>query len=289
MRMDIAEQIDWLDISGKPVAVMDSHHHALVPWSRWWATARPLRLITLDHHCDTQESFLGAAFDGKSKVAKSKQDALRSALDPSAEHSVEKAVLQLRHDEHIDAAIRAGIIDAAFIIHEQNERAVKSLEQKAYEAEASALEPSERFLFRKHTKRPDPPMNYEMPGDRMVAIDPTYYCRDGSLVTPWPDRAVESDHLEDRLAIFEQVLRSAGEPALEGSPFVLDIDMDAFRTLKSLRPDDPSTFHHLVQGAVGVTVARERACCQQLWLDTAPLDTSRTEQLLLEQHQAAIG
>jgi len=44
---------------------------------------------------------------------------------------------------------------------------------------------------------------------------------------------------------------------IKSIPYVLDIDLDYFRTIKSLTPDDPSAFHDLIRRAVAITIATE--------------------------------
>lgn len=277
--MTVASQIQWGTVNGKSIAIFEHHHHALIPWRRWHEGVGRVRLITIDHHCDTQEAFQFSAFDGR-KIDPSKQAALLAAIDPMDEKTIEWSVPNLRHDEHIEAAIRSGILDAAFIVHEQNARSVKSIEETAFWDKVNTLTGIEQIIHIREAPRPELPMTYAMPGHRMVAIDPTYYLRGTELVDPWPQLAIESEHLEDRLATFEQILRSAGEAPLEGNPYILDVDMDAFRTYGSLQPRDATTFHRLIKGAVGITIAREQDCCQMLWQDSLPLDTQKTEQFM---------
>lgn len=278
--MTAAAGIGWHTIAGVSVAVFEDHHHALVPWSRWrtGTGSRAPRLITIDHHCDTKEAFGFAAYTPPFGTNRVDQRGYLAAIDRGDETTIEIAIERLRHDEHIDAAIRSGILDAAFVVAESTYRGLKSLEHEAYDVEHRAIEdPTEAFLYRRWKPVPDPPMTYAMPDHRMVLIDPNYYRRGTTLFHPWPDEVLESEHLEDRLRIFEQMLRDGGEPLLEGTPYILDVDMDVFRTWASLSPRDPSTFHRLVRGAIGVTVALERSCCHSLWIDEAPVDTAATE------------
>jgi len=193
------------------------------------------------------------------------------AIDPADESSVERAVTRLRNDEHIDAAIRAGVIDIAFIIAEQNQRAVKSREDYEYFRKADALEGVEKHLYFKQVSRPQPPMHYDLPEHRMVALDPPRYLRAGELTEPWPDRVLESDHLEDRLRSFDQICIDANVPRLVDAPYVLDLDLDAFNTHKALDPEDSKTFRSLIRGACGITIAREPECFSSCWSDDSAI------------------
>lgn len=284
-------KVKWLDVAGKPVAVIEDHHHALLPWAQWRRHHDSLRLITVDHHCDTMDAFLRAAYDGRQGTDIARQSALIGAIDWSRDAAMEAAIAPLRHDEHIDAAIRSGIIDAAFIVHEQDDRAVRSVEETAFWEKARVLrkdDPAAEFVFLRTAPRPVPPMTYHMPMDRMMAIHPTWYCEGATRIEPWPDRAIESDHLDNRLAIFEGVLQLSAELPLEASPYILDIDMDAFNTVKALNPADPSTLHRLIAGAVGITIARERDCCDILWKDGHPRDDEANFAIVLDHVAAAM-
>ncbi len=289
--MSLSDNLEWLNIGGKPVAVVEDHHHALMAWAIWHRGHGRLRLVTIDHHCDTQDAFLRAAYDGKRGTDVALQSALIGAIDPAIDASIEAAVVRLRHDEHIDAAIRSGVIDAAFVIHEQDMRTVRSHEDAAYWAKAQVLrdtDPAAEFFFLRNAPKPLPPMTYMMPEDRMMAIHPTWYYTGPDLVRPWPDRVIESDHLDDRLAIFERALTASDEAPLEGNPYILDLDMDAFNTVKALHPDDPTTFYRLVAGAVGITIARERMCCAMEWRDHIAMDEEANFTTLLGRLAAAI-
>jgi hypothetical protein len=44
---------------------------------------------------------------------------------------------------------------------------------------------------------------------------------------------------------------------IKSIPYILDIDLDYFGTIKSLTPDDPSAFHDLIRRAVAITIATE--------------------------------
>lgn len=271
-------KVEWMTIEGKEIASFDDHHQALIPWAKWACGKRGIRLITIDYHCDTQPAFMRAAFDGK-QVNENVRRGLIAKIVPHSAASLEDAVGKLKHDEHIDAAVAAGIIDAAFIIAQQNQRSVISYEETAYEQVAQSLSRVEQFLYYKDNPRPTPPMTYPMPADRLVSVDPRYV-RNGVLVSAWPDRVLESDYLDDRLAIFDHICRDSGETLLLDGPYILDIDLDAFNSEKAMRPDDPSTFHRLVQGAMGITIAREPTCFEMCWGDAAPPDVQEAERIV---------
>lgn len=285
--MSLASQIHFLTIAGKPVAVFDSHHFALIPWARWGRGSAPVRLITIDHHCDTHEAFLRRTFINH-KVDRQLQASFCAAIDPAVPSTVEAAVAALRHDEHIDAAIRSGILDAAFVIARQDQRSIRSLEHTAHAALEKQMVPVQLAKFWQTNPRPLPPMTYRMPTDRMVAVHPVGFMRAGELVNPWPNLVLESDHLRDRIAIFNQILRDEGAPELQEAPYILDIDLDAFNTARSITPQNPDLFYELIRGAIGITIAVEADCFADAWEEDKVWTADDARLVILEHIQRAL-
>lgn len=286
--MSLASQIDWLHIAEKPIALFEDHHFALIPWAQWGLGHTQLRLITIDHHCDTHEAFLRRAFINH-EVDRQRQASLCAAIDPAVPSTVEAAVIALRHDEHIDAAIRSGILDAAFVIAPQDQRSIRSLEHTAHAELERQLVPAQLAELWQTNPRPLPPMTYRMPTNRMVAVHPVEFMRAGELVNPWPDLALESEHLGDRLAIFNQILRLEGAPELQHAPYILDIDLDAFNTVQSMSPKDPFLFYELIRGALGITVAIEADCFANEWVDEEFWSAEDARLVILEHIRSALS
>ncbi len=87
----------------KPVAIVEQHHHVI----EYWCALRkkypaPLPVWTLDYHTDTMPCFRG-------KLPAPAPDIWKDPLGAT------EAVKLLRHDEHFDWALRAGIISKAYI------------------------------------------------------------------------------------------------------------------------------------------------------------------------------
>src|SRR5262249_26829174 len=108
------------NICGKVVYVVDDHHKALAPWAliRRMSDQAP-NLVTIDHHTDIYEAFLGHAHletfeSGGDAWALAKEMARN--IDREDDRSLVWTIKRLHHDEHIDAAIIAGILNYAFCI-----------------------------------------------------------------------------------------------------------------------------------------------------------------------------
>ncbi len=92
---------------GTPLALVEEHHHVLIPWTRLARrTGRRYHVLTLDHHTDVLPAFSRSETKG--------------AFDFSTENSVLSALSLLRHDEHIDWALRAGVLQSARILSHEN-------------------------------------------------------------------------------------------------------------------------------------------------------------------------
>ncbi len=46
-------------------------------------------------------------------------------------------------------------------------------------------------------------------------------------------------------------------PAVEAETYILDIELEYFRSEKAIDPADPATFYRLLRNAVAVTIATE--------------------------------
>lgn len=92
---------------GTPLALVEQHHHVLLPWTRLVRrTGRRYHAVTLDHHTDVLPAF------GRSAV--------KEPFDFQSEENVLSALALLRHDEHIDWALRAGVLVSARILSHES-------------------------------------------------------------------------------------------------------------------------------------------------------------------------
>ena len=93
------------------IRVVEEHHHALAEWARYRrGCAEAPALLTFDHHTDTLPAF------GRFTADEAERRRLIAAFDYRDDASVEAALARLRHDEHIDLALRGGVVSRAVII-----------------------------------------------------------------------------------------------------------------------------------------------------------------------------
>ncbi|MBR2440312.1 MAG: UPF0489 family protein [Lentisphaeria bacterium] len=86
-----------------PFCIVEEHHQVLPFWTETAGNGTLDFILTLDHHTDVLPAF--SRLETKPEIDR---------MNP------EKAVLQLRHDEHIDWALRAGIMNRALILSHEN-------------------------------------------------------------------------------------------------------------------------------------------------------------------------
>lgn len=273
-------------IKGKAVWIVDDHHKALAAWAlvRRGMGAAP-NLITIDHHTDTHEAFLRhahwAAYQGRVADQEQFRLGLVAQIDWGSDASLAEAIGLLRHDEHIDAATCAGILDNAFCIQLSDREASPSIEQRAYSKSRQDNWPNPPMI-----PLPQRPMTYAPVANRIYALP--FDCFIGCQEMPHnkdcqvrqADEIIEARYLDDQLQRGTEISQCFGLPHLEAAPYILDIDLDVFHTRKAIHPDDPSTFHRLIENALAITIATEGECVEEEWLDDE--DEMDAQELLRE-------
>lgn len=292
--MHLSTLFEHRDVGGKAVYVVDDHHYALAPWALVRRQlGRAPNLITLDHHTDVHEAFLGHAHletyeSGGDPWALARD--LVKRIDWQDDQSLLWAIEHLRHDEHIDAATLSGVLNYAFCIQLSDHSGNPSIEQQAYDADRQARWPQPPTL-----PLPCRPMTYGDPGNHIFVI--SHDCAIGCNRMPHNDDCVvehgnmiiESIYLDDQLARGAEMSRCVGINYLESQPYILDIDLDAFHSRQAIEPADPTTFYRLIRNAVAITVATEAECVEELKFDGEEIDAEFLLASLLDHIQAANG
>lgn len=223
-----------INIVGKDVYIVESHHHVLQSWAevRRALPAAPI-LLTLDHHTDTYEPFYRHLFDATRRQSRQAQAAAMATLLPGLiaalrfddEAAVLDAIGKLNNDEHITTAIAAGILSRAFVINLSYETSSRT--GVLYEAGS------------------------------MCAVGCEKASHDDACTPVRSAQVLESVYLDRELNALTTMAEQDGIPATEAQPYVLDIDLDYFHSEKAIEPDDPATFYRLVRNAIAVTIATE--------------------------------
>lgn len=219
------------------------HATAILPWAKIASKQdRPPLLVTLDHHTDTNSAWLRSLFQEVGRDIP-RMESIReervSKLDPKSQEDLLHSMQDLHHDEHIDLAIRLGIISGAVVIQH-------SFSSPLPEWKARGMEviPFDSDHLKDENKR----------GFYDLALDDQW-------LTPLIKNLPEEIHPFKR-------------------PYILDIDLDYFKTARSLLPINSSTFTRLVDESLGITVAEEEGWVERLWLDHPPEKGELFQQLL---------
>lgn len=260
-------------IKKKDIFVVDDHHKVLAAWAlvRRSLDVAP-NLITIDHHTDTIEAFLGhshvEAYEGRVDDQEKFRAGLVGQVDCYSDERIAEAIENLRHDEHIDAATCSGVLGDAFCIQLSDSGASPSIEQRTFENSKSENWPDPPTV-----PEPRRPMTYEPAANRIYALP--FDCFIGCQAKPHNDdclvhqasEIIETKYLNDQLMRGSEISRCFGLTNLEAAPYILDIDLDAFHTRRAINPADPSTFYRLIKNAVAITIATEAECVEAEWLD----------------------
>ena len=211
--------------------VVEHHHEVLPHWTAFRRTQHSApRLLTLDHHTDTSRPFRRylrrqARAQGQ-RLSDEKERELSRQLVAQLDHTdpltIETAMKTLGNDEHVVAAIGADIIRSAFVI--------------AHNAADTAQD-----IYLEH---------------KIICRGVDEYHHEGRT-RPQPNNVLETGFLAKRLQDFDDLLRQLDEPLLREAPFILDIDLDYFNTLRAVRPDAPELIRTLANEAALLTVATE--------------------------------
>ncbi len=236
-------------IGGKAVYIVEEHHHVLMPWSFERRKAvQPAVLLTFDYHSDTRPAFLHYAFSASGQD-EHKAAGLRRKMGATAAYRDSEllagAIMKLSNDEHIDYAIRAGIIKNAFVFSFEG-NTTWSVEEMQYWADESP-----QGVMKRMKAPPLPPYTYETP-ENMIFIINT-----GGSGIKGATRILEADFLKRKFDVAARMAAGAGIDELLDYPFILDIDLDYFTTKKSILPADIAFFYMLIKKSQFITIAQE--------------------------------
>ncbi|MCU4733684.1 UPF0489 family protein [Bacillus cereus] len=267
-------------INGKDIYIVEEHHHVLEPWAIYRERNTAPILISLDHHTDCNFAFLNHSrceFEGENgEVIAASENYRRSCVEQinyNDLHTVRSAIENLKHDEHIDTAIKSEMIRNAFIINyenrdddplsflEENQQlvnfphlamlaAAQGIETEVRSEGESLYPESENGMYiigakcwvGTHTEHPNP-------------------C-DDSCKRPHYDQAIESVYLDDKLNTINEMMPGLIEDNQFTQEYILDIDLDYFHTVNSINPHDHNTFYNLIRNSKIITIATEPLCVE---------------------------
>lgn len=228
------------------VFVEHNHQEVLKHWIKYHLSSgtSPV-LISFDFHTDTKEAFTHYSYkvSGGSGFMPDykKGKEIRKQMLSEADISKNDFLVYLNNDEHIDFAIKREIITSAYLITfwGPTGNRVDSCNKKVFYINNAC--------FNKCIK--------ESHNDDCTRIK--------------SERCIENDELHtclDRIDIDY------------GDNFILDIDLDFFNTIKSVKPDNTDIFYHLIRQAKIITIATE-----PFFVDDCKLDEEVDSEYLLKE------
>lgn len=244
--LEVGEALKDIHFLGKPLCIFENHAQALLPWSRWRTKlGKPLKLITLDHHSDTNSCYLRSLFKkiGRDVEEMERLRTLRlNAINYENESDVINGLEGLYHDEHIHAALKLGVITQAYVIQHSFDVIDPSLAERGMQVL---------------------PTEVNLKADSEEVKQESF------------DRVLESDFLTRQL---EQFKNSEIPFDMKKDDYILDIDLDVFKSKKSVQPECHRVYKELADHAVAITIARESE-----WVSRLSYDKDLTVEFLEEQ------
>ena len=214
----------------KRVYITWSHHHVLKEWFRYKGTGA--HLLSFDYHTDFHEAFLRKSWNpvfhscGNHDLYLSKHIRCRD---------VDAAIKDLTNDEHIDFAIKSGMIEKAFVF---------SRDSNSFHDGRVLSVPNGR--------------------EQLVHARIFSYCEKWHpLATPQP----YDDSTEAKMAklittdqVLNEVIDTFRKYGFNQDNYILDFDCDFIRDKDAMTHGNFQMLKDLINGAKAITIAREPAC-----------------------------
>lgn len=260
--------MDRLKIKNKKVYVVDNHHEVLEAWAEYRRNLDSApELITIDYHTDTHKAFICASYDSSTDdINKSKREELISGCNFNNVNSIINSVKLLRHDEHICAACDTDIIDKAYIVAHESYSHNEPRSDEEIESDKFYEKNNMEILFGITSMLPiQRPYHYSEKSARIfipswsMLADNLNFDKDD-----FNDIVVDDRFLTE---FFKVIYEFTGKDfrnemcLLEGK-YILDIDLDAFTSDKSLQIENHNIFYKLIKNAGIITIAREKDCVE---------------------------
>ena len=214
----------------KRVYVTYSHHQVIKEWFRHQRTG--VHLLSFDFHTDFHEAFLRKSGDPAASYEYSRKRH-NSFLDKHIPcKDVDAAIEDLRNDEHIDFALKSGMIEKAFVFshnsnsfHDGRVLSVPNGREKIVQAR----------IF-------------------------SYSEVDHPFATPQPyDNSTEAKmaKLITTDEVLNEVIETFREYGFNQDNYILDFDCDFIRDKAAMEHNKFQTLKNLMKGANAITIARE--------------------------------
>ena len=218
----------------KRVCITWSHHKVIKEWFRHRGTG--VHLLSFDYHTDFHEAFIRQNWSPLTHSCEDNRHQYLTKHIPCRD--VDAAIKDLKNDEHIDFAIRTGIIEKAFVFSRNG----NSFRDK-------------RVLSVPNCQTP------------IVQAQIFSYCEVyHPLATPQP----YDDSTEAKMAkiittdeVLNEVIKTFREYGFNQDNYILDFDCDFIRDKDAMTHGNFQTLKDLINGAKAITIAREPSCVDE--------------------------
>ncbi len=216
----------------KRVYITMSHHHVIKEWFRYQQTG--VHLLSFDYHTDFHEAFIRQNWNPLTHSCENNRTQYLTKHIPCQD--VNAAIKDLKNDEHIDFAIRSGMIEKAFVFsHDSN--------------------PGARVLSVPNREKLD------------VQAQIVSYCEVWHpLATPLPyDDSTEANmsKIVTTDAVLNEVVKTFCQYGFNQANYILDFDCDFIRDKDAMTHGNLQTLKNLIDGAKAITIAREPSCVDE--------------------------
>lgn len=241
-------------INNKQIFIEEGHQHVLQHWIEYnrQTSSSPI-VITLDYHTDTKTAFhiyacreLG---NNNPRIIEFRENIFESINLDNFDF-----IDNLQNDEHIDFATRKNIVSKVYISSFQVgcDGSQDSYNEKIYYINSLCYSGCSKNM----------------------------HDDDCNLIRC--NRCIESEELVHQ---FTHISEINGDGFI-GYNYILDIDLDFFRTMKSIEPNDASIFYRLIRDAAIITIATEPEYVNKVKIDEEINSEYLLERLLKHIEQA---
>lgn len=214
----------------KRVYIAESHHHVIKEWFRY--KNQGVHLLSFDYHTDFQKALVRKFRNSGAAKHISYNEYLSTYISC---YDIDAAIKDLRHDEHIDFALRCGIIEKAYVF---------SNEYKTF-PKGWVIDVSEGCMCNKLSQI----ISY---GEEChPLVQPLPY---DETKKAWMAKNNTTDQvLTDVMEVFQKY-------GFNHNNYILDIDCDFIRDKAAMSHSNLNVLEKLIKGAKAITIARESTC-----------------------------
>lgn len=247
----------------KRVYITYSHHHVVREWFRY----RGLKphVLSFDSHTDFNEAFIRVAGNGGlcNSYSRDKHKIFLNKHSPCKD--IEAAIADLNNDEHIDFAIRSGIIKRAFVfsfdeyidyVYKSRILNVHPIRKSNEQTIGNATRVTKLKGFTTTDLKSSPADELDLFYNDIIE-NPivSFSVHKHSL---WN---VNNESQMSKLIVTDEILREVMKAfyryGFKHDNYILDFDCDFIRDLEAMTQNHCNLLTKLIKGARAITIARE--------------------------------